>query len=41
MVHTINNFPVAIYDVRNANTMYDYNATTLKGETVHQQPKCV
>ena len=41
MVRNINNFPVTIEDVRNANTIYGCNVLTLKGETVLQQPKRV
>ena len=38
MVRTINNFPITIEDVCNANTIYGCNVTTLKGKKVLQQP---
>ena len=41
MVRNINNCPVTIEDVRNANTIYGCNVLTLKGETFLQQPKRV
>ena len=39
MVRTINNSPVTIKDVCNANTIYGCNFTTLKEKPVHQHPK--
>ena len=41
MLHTINNSPVPIEDVRNAKTIYGYNVPTLKTKTVRQQHKRV
>ena len=41
MVRTINNCPVTIEYIRNATTIYGCNFSTLKGETVRQQPKRV
>ena len=35
MVRTIDNFPVTIEDVRNANTIYGCDVTTLKGKIFH------
>ena len=37
MVRTINNFPVTIEDVCNANTIYECDIPTLKGKPVRQQ----
>ena len=39
MVFTIKNCPVAIEDVRNANTIYGCNFPTLKGKKYRQQTK--
>ena len=39
MVCTIKNLPVAIEDVRNANTIYGCNVPTLKGKKYLQQTK--
>ena len=41
MVCTINNCPITIEDVRNANTIYDCNVPTLKLKIVRQQSKRV
>ena len=41
MVITINNFPITIEEICNANTIYGCDVTTLKGKTVHQKPKRV
>ena len=41
MVHNIKNCPVTIEDVQNYDNIYGYDVPTLKGKTVHQQPKRV
>ena len=41
MAHTINNCPVAIEDIHNANTVYGCNVPILKGKTVRQKLKRV
>ena len=41
MVCTINNCSVTIEGVINANNIYRYNVTTLKGKTFRKQPNRV
>ena len=41
MVITINDLPITIEEICNANTIYGCDVTTLKGKRVHQQSKRV